>query len=79
MIKYPDKACLQSGKQIPSLFMKTYDLSTGSTETKYINAKTQNIFCCVNENLTIFFIHFDRGDKKTEEEKKVYTKVKYYF
>ena len=50
----------------------TYDLSIGSTETKYIklNTKTQNIFCCVNENLTTFFIHFDKGDKKTEGEKK---------
>ena len=47
------------------------DLSIGSTETKYIKlkSKTQNIFCCVNENLTPFFIHFDRGDKKTEGEK----------
>ena len=44
------------------------DLSIGSTETKYIklNTKTQNIFCCVNENL----MTFDRGDKKTEGEKK---------
>ena len=36
--------------------MSTNDLSIGSTETKYIklNTKTQNIFCCVNENLTAF-------------------------
>ena len=55
------------------------DLSIGSTETKYIklNTKAQNIFCYVNENLTTFFIHFD---KKTDGEKigfffKVYTKL----
>ena len=63
----------------------SYDQSIGSTKTKYIkqNTKTQNIFCCVNENLTTFFIHFDRGDKKTKGEKKVfsfkvYTKVECY-
>jgi hypothetical protein len=46
--------------------MVVNDLSIGSTETKYIklNTKTQNIFCCVSENLTTFFIHFDRGRKK---------------
>jgi len=32
-----------------------------------LNTKTQNIFF-VNENLKTFFIHFDRGDKKTEGE-----------
>ena len=63
-------------------FLIPHDLSVASTKTKYIklNTKTQNIFCCVNENLTTFLIHFDRGDKKTEGEKKVlsfkvYTKV----
>ena len=37
-------------------FFHIYDLSIGSTETKYIklNTKTQNIFCCLNENLTSF-------------------------
>jgi hypothetical protein len=47
-------------------------LSIASTKTKYIklNTKTQNIFRFVNENLTTFFIHSDRGDKKTEGEKK---------
>ena len=62
-----------------------FDLSIWSTETKYIklNTKTQNIFCYVNKKLTTFFIHFDRGDKKTEGEKKifffkVYTKVECY-
>ena len=66
--------------------MESFDLYIGSTETKYIklNTKTQNIFCCANENLTTFFIHLDRGDKKTEGEKKVFffkaytTKVKCY-
>ena len=48
-----------------------------------LNTKTQNIFCCVNENLTIFLYTLNRGDKKTEEEKKVfyfkvYTKVECY-
>ena len=63
----------------------TNDLSIGSTETKYIklNTKTQNIFCCVNENLTTFLYTLTEGNKKTEEEKKVfffnaYTKVKCY-
>jgi hypothetical protein len=62
---------------------ETYDLSIASTKTKYIklNPKTQNIFCRLNEN---FLIHFDRGNKKTKGEKKVfsikvYTKVKCYF
>ena len=51
--------------------IESYDISIGSTETKYIklNTKTKNIFCCVNENLTTFFTHFDRGVKKTEGEK----------
>ena len=63
----------------------TNDLVIASTKTKYIklNTKTQNIFCRLNENLMTFFIHFDRGDKKTKGEKKVfsfkvYTKVEYY-
>ena len=45
------------------------DLFIGSTEIKYIklNTKSQNIFCSVDKN---FFIHFDRGDKKTEGKKK---------
>ena len=46
------------------------DLSIGSTETKYIkpNTKTQNIFCCVNENFMTFFYTLTGGDKKTEED-----------
>ena len=35
------------------------------------NTKTQNIFCCVNENLTTFLYALNRGDKKIEGEKKV--------
>ena len=52
--------------------LETNDLSIAWTKTKYIklNTKTQNIFCFLNENLTTFFIHFDRGDKKTKGEKK---------
>ena len=57
----------------------------GSTETKYIklNTKTQNILCCVNENLTALLYTLTGGDKKTEGETnvfffKVYTKVEFY-
>ena len=48
------------------------DLSIASPKTKYIklNTKTRNIFCHLNEYLMTFFIHFDRGDKKTEGKKK---------
>ena len=62
----------------------TYDLSIGSTETKYIklNTKTQNIFCCVNENLTTFLYTLTGGTRKQKEKKvfffKVYTKVECY-
>ena len=62
-----------------------YDLSIGSTETKYIklNTKTQNIFCCVNENLTTFYTLRIGATRKQKEEKKVfffkvYTKVECY-
>ena len=51
-----------------TLKIVTSDLSIGYIK---LNTKTQNIFCCVNENLITFLsIHFDRGDKKTEGEKK---------
>ena len=65
------------------IYCPIYDLSIGSTETKYIklNTKIQNIFCCVNENLTTFLHTLTGGDKITEGEKKsfkVYTKVKCY-
>ena len=62
----------------------TYDLSIGSTETKYIklNTKTQNIFCCVNENLMTFLYTLTGGTRKQKEKKvfsfKVYTKVECY-
>ena len=48
------------------------DLFIGSTEIKYIklNTKTQNIFYCLNENLTTFLYTLIGGDKKTEGEKK---------
>ena len=48
-------------------------LSIGSTETNYIklNTKTQNIFYCVNENLTTFLYTLTPcQEKKTEREKK---------
>ena len=47
------------------------DLSLGSTETKYIklNTKTQNIFCCVNENLTTFLYTLTGGTRKQKEKK----------
>ena len=31
------------------------------------------IFCRLNENCDDFFIHFDRGDKKTKRENKVFS------
>ena len=39
-----------------------------STKTKYIklNSKTQNIFCCVNENLANFLYNLTGGDKKKD-------------
>ena len=52
----------------------TYDLSIGSTETKYIKL---NIFCHLNENLTTFLYTLTGGDKKTEREKKVFSSKKY--
>ena len=51
--------------------LNTSDLSIGSTETKYIklNTKTQNIFCCVNENLTTFLYTLTGGTRKQIEKK----------
>ena len=37
-----------------------------------LNTKTQNIFCCVNENSTTFLYTLNMEDKKTEGEKKVF-------
>jgi hypothetical protein len=50
---------------------RTSDLSIGSNETKYIklNTKTQNIFCCVNENLTTFLCTLTGGTRKQKEKK----------
>ena len=65
-------------------FWLIYDVSIGSTETKYIklNTKTQNIFCCVNENLTTFLYTLTGGTRKQKEKNvfffKVYTKVECY-
>ena len=55
------------------------DLSVASTKTKYIklNAKTQNIFCRLNENLTTF-LYTLTGEKKVFSFK-VYTKVECCF
>ena len=43
-----------------------YDLSIGSTETKYIklDTKIQNIFCCVNQNLTTFLYTLTRKQRR---------------
>ena len=50
-------------------FFDLYDLFIGSTETKYIelNTKTQNIFCCVNENLMTFLYTLTGGTRKQKE------------
>ena len=53
-----------------NLKLTSIDLSIGSTETKYIklNTKTQNIFCCVNENLT--FLYTLTGSTRKQKGKK---------
>ena len=55
------------------VFKGLIDLSIGSTENKYIklNIKAQNIFCCVNENLTTFLYTLTGGTRKQKERKKV--------
>ena len=47
------------------------DLAIGSTETKYIklNTKTQNIFCFVNDNLTIFLYTLTGGQENRRRKK----------
>ena len=52
-----------------------FDLSITSTETKYIklNAKTQNIFCRLNENLTTFLYTLTGVTRKQKEKKKVFS------
>ena len=64
----------------------TFDLSIASTKTKYIklNTKIQNIFCCLNGNLTTFLYTLTESTRKQKEKKrvfsfKVYTKVECYF
>ena len=51
--------------------MVSYDLSSGSTETKYIklNTKIQNIFCFLNENLTTFLYTLTGRTRIQKEEK----------
>ena len=70
------------------VFKGLIDLSIGSTETKYIklNTKTQNIFCCVNENLTTFLYTLTGGQGGQENKRrkkvfslKVYTQVELGF
>ena len=61
-----------------------YDQSIGSTKTRYIKLNTKTHFILSFKwKFDGFFIHFDRGDKKTEGEKKsflfkVYNKVERY-
>jgi hypothetical protein len=47
------------------------DLSIGSTETKYkkLNTKTQNIFCCVNENSATFLYTLTGGQENRRRKK----------
>ena len=47
------------------------DLSIGSTETKYkkLNTKTQNSFCCVNENLMTFLYTLKGGHENRRSKK----------
>ena len=47
------------------------DLSFGLAkyQLQILDTKTQNIFCCVNENSTTFLYTLNSGDKKTEGEK----------
>ena len=54
--------------------MWTFDLSIGSTETKYIklNTKTQNIFCDINENLTTFYTPWQGGQDNRRRKKVKY-------
>ena len=70
-----------------------YDLSVASTKTKYIklNTKTQNIFCCFNENLTTFlytlkektffspFVFLSPLSKCTKKSSNFHLKDKKYF
>ena len=48
------------------------DLSVGYAEKRYIklNTKTQNIFCCVNENLMTFYTLWQGGQENRRRKKK---------
>ena len=61
----------QNSSSVADLVLVAYDLSIGSPETKYIklNTKTQNIFCCLNENLTTFFILRQGGQENIRRKK----------
>ena len=58
------------------------DLLKPNTYIK-LNTKTQNIFCCLNENLTTFLYTLTGGTRKQKDKKvfsfKVYMKVDCYF
>ena len=43
--------------------------------SEILNTKTQSVFCCLNENSTTFSYTLNKGDKKTEGEKKIFFKV----
>ena len=45
------------------------DLLKPNTYIK-LNTKTQNIFCCLNENLTTFLCTLTGGTRKQKEKKK---------
>ena len=48
-----------------------YPLDKPNPKYEYIlNTKTQNIFCCLNENLLTFFIHFEQGRQENRRRKK---------
>ena len=62
------------------IFLRTFiiiDLSIASTKTKYIklSTKTQNIFCCLNENLTTF-LNTLTGETRKQKEKKKFSLLK---
>ena len=64
---------LKLGEPYVCQIIEIYDLSIGSTETKYIklNTKTQNIFCCLNETLKTFLYTLTRGTRKQKEKKRI--------
>ena len=63
---------LKLGEPYVCQIIEIYDLSIGSTETKYIklNTKTQNIFCFVNENSKTFLYTLTGGTRKQKEDKR---------